>query len=127
LQGSLDHSLLPSTLFPETHTILSTLSQPLQHSNQELHNIITTQQFISTYKAMNEATSSSPSSRHLGHYKVATKYDHLASLHAKMMSIPHVVGFSPARWRKVIDIMLEKSPGDPKIHRLCIIALLESD
>jgi hypothetical protein len=43
------------------------------------------------------------------------------------MSIPTFTGHSPERWHQIVDIMLEKKPGDRRIHRLRIIAVQESD
>ena len=44
-----------------------------------------------------------------------------------MISLPFKIGFAPSRWRTAIQIMLEKDPGDPQIHRLRVIQLLEAD
>jgi hypothetical protein len=108
---------LPLDLLPETRAILSYLSKSQSFSAQPTAEI-SKDQFKSVYKCLNITTSSSPSGHHLGHYKVATHHDYMASLHSRMMSIPFMIGFSPMRWRKVVDIMLEKTPGDPKIHCL---------
>ncbi len=88
---------------------------------------ISVEEFSNLYKVLSKSTSSSPLGRHTGHYKVASTQEHLADLHSKMMSIPHLASFSPDVWQQVIDLLLEKDPGDPKIHCLRIIALQESD
>jgi hypothetical protein len=84
-------------------------------------------EFVQTYTVADENTSSSPSGRHIGHYKAILKHPSLATLHAKMMSLPFQVGFAPARWTKDTDIMLEKEENNPRCHRLRILALFESD
>jgi hypothetical protein len=48
-------------------------------------------------------------------------------IHSMMMSIMFQAGFSPKCWWRIIDLMLEKQPGNTRIHRLQIIALMESD
>jgi hypothetical protein len=88
---------------------------------------ITDEEFQDSYKAAKEATSSSPSGRHIGHYKAILKDPTLTALHATMMSIPFQVGIVPDRWNRVTDIMLEKTAGDSRCHRLRIIALFKSD
>jgi len=125
LQGSfsVDPEVNP---LPETHRMLKCLSIPLENCTL-LPTIITPEEFQSTCSIVKERTSSSVSGRHVGHYKAAAQDDNHSSIHAAMMSLPYTVSFSPMRWRKIVDVMLEKEPGNPKIHRLRIITLIESD
>jgi hypothetical protein len=44
-----------------------------------------------------------------------------------MMTVPLDAGFCPERWRKAVDVMLEKIPGVIRTNKLCIIQLLEAD
>ncbi len=44
-----------------------------------------------------------------------------------MMSVPYIVGLSLPWYQEEVHIMLKKNPGEPKIHRLHIIALFEND
>jgi hypothetical protein len=126
LEGTLPSQILTS-LMPETIRILRTLAKPAPTLPTDSKAVITDAEFISTYKATSEATSSSPSGRHVGHYKAILNDPTLVSLHASMMSIPFQVGFAPDRWTQVSDIMLEKEPGNSRCHRLRILALFESD
>ena len=115
-------------LLPETQSILKYLAAfPRQLQGDPSSPIIPVEHFRSLYNKLDERTSSSPSGRHLGHYKVAARSEHLSILHTNMMSIPYMVGISPQRWRQIIDVMLEKKPGERKLHRLRIVALQETD
>jgi hypothetical protein len=126
LTGALPTNIL-SNLLPETIRILHTLARPQPTLPADHQGFISEEEFIATYKATSEATSSSPSGRHVGHYKAILSDPSLVSLHASMMSIPFQAGFAPTRWMRVSDIMLEKEPGNARCHRLQILALFESD
>jgi hypothetical protein len=118
-------TVMSSYRLPETQRILSTLAS--EYPTIAGSTIITPEEFSSSYKVAKENTSSSPSGRHIGHYKAILKDQTLTALHAAMMSIPFQVGIIPDRWKRVTDIMLEKTAGDSRCHRLRIIALFESD
>jgi hypothetical protein len=124
LSGSLPPDDISSLLQPETIKLLHTLRQPYESPKKEAQIEITPDDYCSCYKVIPERTSSSPSGCHVGHYKAALHNEALMQLHCQMMSIPFQAGFSPPRWQKVIDVMLEKQPGCPCLR---IIALLEND
>lgn len=127
IAGQLPPQYIMKQLLPETQTLLRYLAAAAKTSPIDSTTHISGNEFSALHKAMAEGTSSSPSGRHIGHYKVAASAAPLAQLHASMMSLPYTAGFSPTRWREVIDVMLLKKPNDHRIHRLRIVALQESD
>jgi hypothetical protein len=110
---------------PETIRVLQTLATPIPTVEDEV--IISPDNFRSTYRVAQESTSSSPSGRHISHYKAILKDPTLVQMHSQIMSLPFQVGFAPQCWTRVIDIMLEKEVNKPRCHRLRILALFESD
>jgi hypothetical protein len=74
-----------------------------------------------------EATSTSPSGRHLGHYKAIIQHNTLLACLTKFLSTATAGGISIHRWQQATNIMIEKDPGKPTINRLRIIHLFEAD
>jgi hypothetical protein len=113
----------------------------------KLNNItrtITMEDFLGKIRVWREGTSTSPSSRHLGHYKTlaapikhacepweqelieADRQDLLqAHLHVMNYCLTH--GYSLQRWQRVVNVMIHKEAGNHKIHRLRVIHLFEVD
>lgn len=44
-----------------------------------------------------------------------------------IINLPIQNGFSPTRWRMVVNAMLEKITGKPMLHKLRVIHILEAD
>ncbi|KAI2493431.1 hypothetical protein MHU86_21130 [Fragilaria crotonensis] len=74
-----------------------------------------------------ESTSTSPSGRHLGHYRTAILDDQVAALHTDMLNLPIQYGFAPDRWTSSVTPMIEKDDGKPYLTRLRVIHLFEAD
>ena len=103
---------------------------------------ITEKEMMEKYKFWPETTTTSPSGRHLGHYRSLlpnmptqgrsaierdAKRQALLTMHHSMIDYALANGYSFSRWKKVINVMLEKEPGNLKIHRLRVIHLYEAD
>ena len=113
----------------EVSLFLQTMAKPTSLPGIDSIDItITGEIFRSSFKKLPENTASGPSDRHLSHYKVLARDEWLSGgLIATMISIPLIIGFAPRRWRTAIQIMLDKDSGDPQIHCLRVIQLLEVD
>ena len=74
-----------------------------------------------------ETTSTSPSGRHLGHYKAIIQEPRLLTCLTQFLHVAIKSGISIERWSHATNVMLEKDPGNPCIHRLRIIHLFEAD
>lgn len=72
-------------------------------------------------------TTTSPSGRHLGHYKVLVSDPMLLDCLCKFLNIVISRGIAPPRWCKAVNAMIEKDPSRPKTIRLRIIHLFEAD
>jgi hypothetical protein len=67
------------------------------------------------------------------HYKACAEdsedglVDIQSAINAAMMTVSLATGFCPERWKKAIDVILEKIPGVVRSNKLRIIQLLEAD
>ena len=80
-----------------------------------------------TWKHKQEATSSSQSGLHFGHYVSGADSDMISDVHALKTSIALHHGIALARWKKGLCVMLEKAPGVRRISKLRAILLMEAD
>jgi hypothetical protein len=138
INGSfLDKHDLPDIL-PETRQMIMELAMPDQIKclKDPISAEITEADFVSGFKKWKERTSTSPSGRHLGHYKAiildaadkmtqrtASPLDDLIT----MINLPLTYGFAPTRWCKSITVMIAKDPGSSRIERIRVIHLFEAD
>jgi hypothetical protein len=85
------------------------------------------QQHIVGWKRVKECTSAGPSGIMIPHMKAHGRSLFLSNINTIMANLPCVHGFCPLRWRKGLDVMLEKKPGIRKINTLCTILLYVFD
>jgi hypothetical protein len=79
------------------------------------------------FKMLTEDISSSPSGRHIGHYKAALGDPDLCTMYATVLSIPCKYGFTLDWWTSVVQVILEKTSGCVQVHKRWVIQLLEAD
>ena len=105
---------------------------------------ITKNAFKAKMKKWQESTSTSPSGRHLGHYKalfvpvdrsldeeereeIRKKQEEIADCYVAVINHALKRRYSLKRWKTIVNMMIYKEPGNAKIHRLRVIHLYEAD
>jgi hypothetical protein len=126
LQGARQPPL--ATGFPETQ-LVPDLLQPLVASSD----------FKQLFAKWKEDTSTSPSGKHLGHYKallspafidddgLTASADRIIALHVALLKLTAAHGSPLARWRQIVSCVIEKKAGNCQLSKLRTIRLFEAD
>ena len=119
---------LPDALTQQP-TLLKTflLSFAMPPAVPQIQSTMTEDQVQNGFKTWRETTSTSPSGRHLGHYRALVTDDTLRYCLTTFLNIAITNGISITRWQHAANVMIEKDKGRPNINRLRIIHLFEAD
>ena len=115
----------------------------LNHSKRKIRSFqatITLEELIKRLRKWSEKTSTSPSCRHLGHYKSLlpgagcdmdeyklSKACMILEVHLDLLNYCAKTGYSLHRWQTIVTTTIPKEAGNFKIHRLRVIHLYEAD
>ena len=123
---------------PEELKISVNMRKILQKAKRKTEEI-KTEFTVDEVKKERETTSTSPSGRHLGHYKSILKrdgtgkeehkesVDEIFGTQTALMNIAFKHGLSYKRWQNVKTILVEKDPGQPYLHQIRTIQIYESN
>ena len=93
-----------------------------------MSDLIFSKELSDGFKMLSEEISSSPSGRHIGHYKAALGDPDLCTMYATVLSIPFKHGFTSHQWTSsAVQVMLEKTKGCAQVDKLWVIQILELD
>ena len=131
--------------YPNASTATSLLIKHLQkRTTTTLEGTITAEEVLHKLQNWKETTTTSPSGIHLGHYHCMWKDPHLSPddpcrdiisnqqkmllrVTVSLMNYALKFGYTYERWTKIVNVMLQKDPGNPRIHRLRVIHIYEAD
>ena len=80
----------------------------LKEETDKINCILSTKELVQYYKTKTESTESSPSGRHMGHYKLIIHNEDLTSLITAMLNIGLLTGNALKRWKRTLSAMLKK-------------------
>jgi hypothetical protein len=94
---------------------------------EEIRDLVEREDFQDFWRTTREATESSFSRCHFGHYVSASHDSVISDVHVLSLNTIREMGVSPQRWRNSITVLLEKVFGNRFIDKLRAICLLEAD
>jgi hypothetical protein len=120
LDGTFEHESLTD------EALAAILKQLRKHPNvqESIQPIATEADFKSAFKCVPKKTASSFYGRGVHHYKACAEgsddglVDIQSAIHVAMMTVPLATGLCPERWKKAIDVMLEKILGVVRSNKL---------
>lgn len=145
VEAMLSTNQIPSAISEQvsegTQLILNKLTDG--NSLPTMSDNISCESFWKAMRVWDEQTSTSPSGRHLGHYKALLMADGQDHTYNKQNNVNprwalqrvyfHIAlaatrqGNTLKRWCQSSTMMLEKTPGQPRIHKLRVIHIFEAD
>jgi hypothetical protein len=101
--------------------------EPAIESAQPISIFFTTEEWKAGWKKAKERTAVGSDFMHFGHFKAGCTNDVIANFEATMANIPLLSGYSPLRWKKVIDCMLLKREANYQVDKLRTIVLFDPE
>ena len=122
------------------HALVDNLLSHLKRKVQPTRSTLSLSDLVSRFRKWKEATTTSPSRRHLGHYKsllppinynlqdyMQTPEGRIMNVHLALLNFCARTGYSLQRWSNIITTMIPKESNNYKIHRLRVIHIYEAD
>lgn len=119
---------------------ITSLLRGLARRTSPTRSTLTISELISRLRKWKETTTTSPSRRHLGHYKallpphrydpteyVTTPAGQILEVHRALLNFCASSGYSLHRWSTITTMMIPKEASNLRIHRLRVIHLYEAD
>jgi hypothetical protein len=138
LHGQAKPDLGTACPFPETQVILDAL-QPFDPPAKTVPINVTNDDYRKFFRKWTESTSTSPSGKHLGHYKALLSLgleqdppikplaDAIIELQLQLSNVALTYGHVYDRWKQIVSVMIEKKPGLFLLEKLRTIHLFEAD
>jgi Reverse transcriptase (RNA-dependent DNA polymerase) len=131
---------IPQGILSQPESVMHIINQLGSGKIKDINKEVTYEEFVQGIKNWKESTTTSPSGRHLGHYKVLLSvnvYDvnqpnvnissRIMDVYYQMVIATANIGQSLDRWCKIATCMIEKQVGVSRLDKLRVIHLYEAD